>query len=185
MEINNAVTILHVGKLVTADKERLCVVHSLASKEALIRTSLPLESGQSVTLVLRNGFTVAAVVGFVQGEQVLLLFEGQMSTSAMLAEQRDGRGGREAIRLHITMPVSVATPGGDCNCLMHDISLSGVKVVDETESLTVGMEVQISIEGLGRRDANVCWRQKYNFGLQFHVPLGFKLLDQWTAQMQG
>jgi hypothetical protein len=185
MEIKNAVTILHVGKLVTADRERLCVVHSLASKEALIRTTLPLDSGQSVTLALRNGFTIAAVVGFVQGDQVLLMFEGQMSTSAMLAEQRDGRGGREAIRLHFTMPVSVTTPDGDCSCVMQDISLSGVKVIDENASLAVGTDVQISIEGLGKRDASVCWRQDRSFGLQFHVPLGFKLLDQWTAQMQG
>lgn len=182
MEIKNAVTLLHVGKLVTADRERLCLVHSLASKEALIRTSLPMQAGQSVTLSLRNGFTAAAVVGFIQGDQVLLLFEGQISTSTMLAEQREGRDGREVVRLNIIMPVIVTTPAGDHRCMMQDISMSGVKILAEQSMLAEEMHVQIMIDGLGRRDASVRWHEEGMFGLNFHVPLGFKLLDEWTMR---
>ena len=183
MEINNPVTILHVGKLVTATRECLCVVHSLSPREALVRTSLLLTVGESVTLGLRNGFAVSAVVGVIMGEQVSLLFEEHISISTILAEQRDGRSEREAVRLTITMPISVATAASVYTCVMQDISLFGTKVRDEMALLQENMQVQILIEGLGKRDATVRWCQQPYAGLIFDVALGFKVLDQWAARI--
>lgn len=183
MEINNPVTILHVGKLVTADRERLCVVHSLSSRQALVRTSLPLGAGESVTLGLRNGFSVSAVVGLVMSDLVSLLFEELVSITTILAEQRDGRSERGAVRLTIAMPISITTPTGVQVSMMQDISLFGIRVLDELEQLQDNLKVQVAIDGLGKRDATVRWRQSPYAGLSFEVPLGFKLLDQWTAQI--
>lgn len=185
MEINNPVTILHVGKLVTAHRECLCVVHSLAPREALVRTSLPLAIGESVTLGLRNGFTVSAVVGVIIGELVSLLFEEHISISTILAEQKNGRSEREAVRLTITMPISVTTPTGVYTCMMQDISLFGVKIADDMGQLQDNVKVQILIDGLGKRDAMVRWRQPPYVGLSFEVALGFKLLDQWTVRIMA
>ncbi|WP_313801919.1 PilZ domain-containing protein [Sphingobium sp.] len=185
MEINNAVTILHVGKLITPQRECLCVVHSLSAREALIRATLPLEAGQSVTLGLRNGFSVPAIVAVFRGEQALLMFEEHVSISTILAEQRNGRDERGGVRLNISMPVSVTTPTGRHSCAMKDISLSGMMIQDDAALLEEGMQVEILIDGLGKRDATVCWRSAPHAGLSFHVPLGFKLLDQWAAQLSG
>ena len=183
LEINNPVTILHVGKLVTADRERLCVVHSLSSRQALVRTSLPLGIGESVTLGLRNGFSVPAVVGVIMGDHVSLLFEDLVSMTTILAEQRDGRTERGAVRLAISMPVSIIAPTGVQVGMMQDISLFGVRVLDELGKLQEDQKVQVAIDGLGKRDATVRWRQSPYAGLSFEVALGFKLLDQWTAQI--
>lgn len=185
MEENNAVSILHVGKLITAHKECLCVVHSLSSREALIRANMPLNVGQSVTLGLRNGFAVPAIVGFIRSEQISLLFEQHISISTILAEQRNGRDEREAVRLNIAMPVSLIMQTGTRSCMMQDISLFGIKILDETAMLTEGMQIQLLIDGLGKRDAMVRWLQPPYAGLSFQVALGFKLLDQWTAQING
>lgn len=185
MEANSAVTILHVGKLVTAQRECLCVVHALSPREAHIRASIPLEIGQSVTLGLRNGFSVPAIVGFIRSEQISLLFEQHISISTILAQQRNGRDEREAVRLNIAMPVSLITPTGTQSAMMHDISLFGVRIMDEAALLTEGMQVQIVVEGLGKRDATVRWHQHPFAGLSFDVALGFKLLDQWTMQIIG
>ena len=183
MDHNNPITILHVGKLVTAHRECLCVVHSLSSREAQVRTSLPLSIGESVTLGLRNGFAVSAVVGVIMGEHISLLFEEHISITTILAEQRSGRSEREAVRLNITMPIAVTTPAGVYNCTMQDISLFGVKVADDMGQLQENMQVQILIGGLGKRDAIVRWHQLPYSGLSFEVALGFKLLDQWTARI--
>lgn len=183
--MENPVSILHVGKLITPHREYLCVVHSLSSREALVRTSLRLAPGESVTLGLRNGFSMAAIVGMVQGEQVALMFEGHVSTSVILAEQRNGRDEREAVRLNIVMPVSLITPYGSHGCTMQNISLFGIKLLDEASLLTEGMEVQVLVEGLGKRDATVRWCRAPYAGLNFHVALGFKVLDQWAMQVNG
>lgn len=185
MEVNNPVTILHVGKLVTAHKECLCVVHSLSPREALVRTSLPIKAGESVTLGLRNGFSVSAVVGINMGEHVSLLFEEHIAISTILAEQRNGRSEREAVRLNIVMPVSVSAITGTHSCMMQDISLFGVRILDEAGALRENMHVQVLIEGLGKRDALVRWHQDSHAGLSFEVALGFKLLDQWTTQIMS
>jgi hypothetical protein len=183
VDANNPVTILHVGKLVTAHRECLCVVHSLSPREALVRTSLPMIAGESVTLGLRNGFSVSAVVGIHMGEHVSLLFEEHISISTIIAEQRNGRSEREAVRLNIVMPITVSAITGTHSCMMQDISLFGVKILDEADQLRENMKVQVIVEGLGKRDATVRWRQDSYAGLSFEVALGFKLLDQWTAQI--
>lgn len=179
MENKNAVTILHVGKLVTARRECLCVVHSLSPRAASIRVSLPLEIGQSVTLGLRNGFAVPGVVSIIQSEHASLIFEEHVSISIILAEQRNGRDEREAVRLSISLPVSVTTQTGVHHCMMQDISLFGIKLLDEAATLEEGAQVQLLIDGLGKRDAVVVWREHPYAGLHFQVALGFKLLDQW------
>ena len=185
MEVNKSVTILHVGKLVTAHKECLCVVHSLSPREALVRTSLPMKAGESVNLGLRNGFSVSAVVGMNMGDHVSLLFEEHIAISTIIAEQRQGRSEREAVRLNIVMPVTVATITGMHSCTMQDISLFGIKLLDEADQLRENMKVQVIVEGLGKRDAMVRWREDDYVGLSFEVALGFKLLDQWTAQIMA
>ena len=184
MDKKSTVSILHLGKLITADRECLCVVHSLAPREALIRVTLPLAAGQSVTLGLRNGYSVPAIVGAVQGEQASLIFEEHVSIATILAEQRNGRDERESVRLDIVVPVSVITPTSTYSCMMQDISLFGLKVRDELAMLQEETQVQIQIEGLGKRDAMVRWRQHPYAGLNFKVPLGFKLLDQWSMQLK-
>ncbi|GLV25228.1 PilZ domain-containing protein [Sphingobium sp. Cam5-1] len=185
MEVNKSVTILHVGKLVTAHKECLCVVHSLSPREALVRTSLPMMAGESVTLGLRNGFSVSAVVGMNMGDHVSLLFEEHIAISTIIAEQRQGRSEREAVRLNIVMPITVCAVTGTHSCMMQDISLFGIKVLDEAGQLRENMKVQVFVEGLGKRDAMVRWCQDTYAGLSFEVALGFKLLDQWAAQIMG
>jgi PilZ domain len=183
MEKNKPISILHVGKLVTTERECLCVVHSLSPREALVRASLPLSPGQSVLLGLRNGFTVPAIVGIIQGDQISLIFEEHVSISTILAEQRNGREEREAVRLSIARPISIVTPHGTHSCMMQDISLFGMKVLDEAGLLQEATPVQLIIEGLGKRDATVRWRQQPYAGMVFKVALGFKLLDQWAAQI--
>ena len=176
------VSILHIGKLTTTESECLCVVHSLSPREALVKASLPFSPGQSVTLGLRNEFSVPAVVSIVQGEQISLIFEEHVSISTILAQQRNGRDERAAVRLAIQMRTSIVTPQGVVGCMMQDISLFGLKVLDEAGLLEEGEQVQVTIDGLGKRDAFVRWRQHPYAGLRFQVPLGFKLLDQWATQ---
>lgn len=179
MEKKNGVTILHVGKLVTAQRECLCVVHSLSSRAAAIRVSVPLEIGQSVTLGLRNGFAVPGIVSIIQSEHVSLIFEEHISISTILAEQRNGRDEREAVRMSISLSVSVTTQTGVHQCMTQDISLFGIRLFDEAAILEEGAQVQILIDGLGKREAVVVWREPPYAGLHFQVALGFKLLDQW------
>ena len=86
------------------------------------------------------------------------------------------------MRLTIQMRTSIVTPQGVVGCMMQDISLFGLKVLDEAGLLEEGEQVQVTIDGLGKRDAFVRWRQHPYAGLRFQVPLGFKLLDQWATQ---
>lgn len=148
-----------------------------------MRTSLPLPAGESVTLGLRNGLFIPAIVGMHMGVHVSLLFDDQVDISTVIAEQSNGRGEREAVRLNIAMPVTVSTLTGLRSCMMEDISLFGVKILDDSDELHEHMQAQISIEGLGKRDAMVRWRQDAHVGLSFKVALSFKILDQWAVQI--
>lgn len=177
-----AITLLHVGKLVTADRQCLCLIHALSPREALIRVSLPLTIGQSVTMGLRNGMTVPGVVAIIHGGQVSLLFEEQIPISRMLAEHQRGGGSEESVRLTVTTPASIVVGEDSYRCMLQDISLLGLKIRDGGAKLSQGMQVQIEIEGLGKRDAEVRWREDPYTGLRFDVPLGFKMLDQWAIQ---
>lgn len=179
MFTNNAVS-SHIGKLITADRQCLCLVNALAPREALIRASLPLMAGQSVTLGLRNGLAVPAVVAFTQGEQVSLLFEKLIPISTMLAEQRRGMDPEESVRLTMTAPVSITTPKGSHSCILQDISLLGMKVRNGTTALDEGMLVQVSIKDLGKRDAQIRWCNGPYIGLRFQLALGYRMLDEWT-----
>ncbi|HEX7877093.1 MAG TPA: PilZ domain-containing protein [Sphingobium sp.] len=184
MTISNAIAKSHIGKLVTSDRQCLCLVHALAPTEAMVQASLPLAVGQSVTLGLRNGFTVPAIISIIQGEQVSLMFEERIAISTMLAEQRRGLDERESVRLTISAPISIVDQDQKYPCILQDISLLGIKVRDDAAILNEGKQVQVLIEGLGKRDAEVRWSNASYAGLCFQVPLGYRMLDEWTLQQK-
>lgn len=182
MSARNSISMLHIAKLVAADRQSLCLVRTLSPREAVIRSSLPVVPGESVTLTLRSGYDVAAVVSAVQDERIDLVFEAAIPLSTLLAEQQRGRQGLESVRLSISGPVTVDIQDSTYICALQDISLFGAKLRDDAAVLDAGMDVQIHIKGLLKRQAVICWRQGLDAGLRFRSSLGYELLDQWIRQ---
>lgn len=181
MSAGNAISLLHIGKLVMPHRQSLCLVRSLAPGHAIVRASLPVTPGSGVVLGLRNGMAVAARVGSADRERIMLTFPRPIAMERLVAEQARGRAGPESVRLAVSGSASVTIVDRTMVAPLRDISLFGVRLDDPDDALAPGAQVMLHIAGLARRSAIVRWQQDGQAGLRFAFSLGYELLDGWLA----
>lgn len=181
MSAGNAISLLHIGKLVMPHRQSLCLVRTLAPGHAIVRASLPVTPGSAVTLGLRNGMGIVARVGSAHGERIMLAFPRPIAMERLVKEQARGRAGPESVRLAVSGSASVTVDDRTMVAPLRDISLFGVRLDDPAGALTPGAQVMLHIAGLARRSATVRWQQDGQAGLRFAFSLGYELLDGWLA----
>lgn len=179
MSVERAISLLHIGKLATGSRQSLCLVRSLACDHAVVRASLPVVSGDRVTLGLRNGLSIAASVGDIQGERIWLNYVQPVSMNRLATEQMRGCNGPESVRIAVSGEVGVEAEGKRITAPLLDISLFGMRIADRTGALRPGGQVDVHIAGLTRRSAVIRWQADGYAGLRFDHSLGYELLDNW------
>jgi hypothetical protein len=181
MSAQQAISLLHIGKLATPHRQSLCLVRTIGPAHAMVRASLPVLQGASVTLGLRNGMAIAAQVESSENERIMLTFSQAMTMERLITDQARGRCGPESVRLAVAGAARVETGGRDIVCHLRDLSLFGVQLSDPTNTLTPDAQVTVHIAGLARRAATVRWIRDGHAGLRFGFSLGYELLDHWLA----
>ena len=181
MSVVGAISLLHIGKLVASNRQSLCLIRTLAPDHAIVRASLPVSGGSSVTLGLRNGMAIAARVEGVQSERIMLTFPHRLAMERLVEEQARGRSGPESVRLTVAGKVSVETDRRTMITTLRDLSLFGLQLNDPTCVLVPNTPAIVHIAGLARRQANVRWHRDGRSGLRFAYSLGYELLDGWIA----
>lgn len=184
MSAEHAISLLHIGKLVMPNRQRLCLVRTLSPSHATVRASLPVSPGTNVRLGLRHGMTITARVESAQRERIMLTFPQPLAIERLMAEQSRGRCGPESVRLSVAGVASVETGGRTIIAPLRDISLFGVQLDDPTGTLFHDAQVTVHIAGLARRAATVRWHRDGHSGLRFAFSLGYELLDQWLAEQE-
>lgn len=179
MSMERAISLLHIGKLASKDRQSLCLVRSLASDHAIVRASLPVASGDSVTLGLRNGLSIIASVATMEGERIRLNYTQPISMDLLAAEQVRARTGPESVRIAVSGEVEVEADGRRISALLLDISLFGMRITDHADALRPGVSVDVHIAGMTWRSATIRWQADGHAGLRFVHSLGYELLDNW------
>lgn len=181
MTVRDFISLLQIGKLTTAGRQGLCLVRSMSSEQAIVRTSLSLTIGETVQLGLRNGHDLRAIVSEVDGERVVLQLAHPVSLPLLTHPHRRGLNGPESVRLATDCPVLIAMDGQTSRTRMLDISLFGMKIADD-RGLCQGREICVHVDGLARRDAQIRWCADGQAGLRLAFGLGYELLDAWLRR---
>ncbi|WP_298397794.1 PilZ domain-containing protein [Sphingobium sp.] len=181
MTVRDFISLLQIGKLSTAGRQGLCLVRSMSSEQAIVRTSLSLRIGEDVQLGLRNGHDLHAIVTEAAGERVVLQFYHAISLSLLTHPHRRGLKGPESVRFATDCPVAMDMDGQTWTTRMLDISLFGMKIADD-RGLSPGRDLCVHVDGLARRDAQVRWSSDGQAGLQLAFGLGYELLDVWLRR---
>lgn len=170
---------LHVAKLSTGDREALCVVHGLASRDATVRTSLSLQLGQSVRLTLRSGCELDATVVASHTPKIYLMFERAIPLPKLLAEQRRGNHTLESVRFAASASAVLYQADRPLPCRLLDISLFGARIRLEEPDIVFDEVLQIHIPDLLIQEATIRWREDGDAGLSFRHSLGYNQLERW------
>ncbi len=180
---SEAISLLQIAMIETASARGLCLVRKFSVHGAALRVRFPLNAGMIVTLALRDGHEIAGKVRAVDGERVELDFIGDVDLAATLLHPRPAGAPREAVRVPIRMPVVLGAGSASYPGLTRNISLRGIGLeMEEDIDLTRGQEVQLHVDGLGYRESRIIWCHSGQVGLEFIVPLGFNVLDEWLRR---
>lgn len=174
-----SIAMLHVAKLSTDGREALCVVHGLASRDATVRTSLPLQLGQSVRLTLRSGCDLDATVVASHTPKIYLMFKQAIPLPKLLAEQRRGNHTLESVRFAATGSAILYRDGQPLSCQLVDISLFGARIRLEESNVAADEALQIHIPDLLIQEATIRWKEDGDAGLSFRHSLGYNQLERW------
>lgn len=176
-------SLLRVGKLVTPEDQRLCMIRNISSAGAMIKLYQAIEVGRSIEVEVTPDCPVAATVIWVQDDLAGIAFVEPIDVIAALkGGSRMGPYRRVARtpRLRIRRPATLHTDDLECDVMLCDLSLNGAKF--ETDAaLATEMEVALFVEGLPPLTGRVRWCHDLHAGMEFDIPVQMDVLAQWLV----
>ncbi|MEE2742202.1 MAG: PilZ domain-containing protein [Pseudomonadota bacterium] len=182
MAVDHFLSLLHIGSVEAVGMRALCVIHRLSAQEMTIRTALPLVPSMQVTISARGGHKLPGWATQMAGQRVTIRLDRSIDPEALIHACRRARTGAESVRLPIDLPVQLRIAGRLLRYRTIDISLRGLRIALTGPPLNVGEQVEVHLDGLGRRNARIMWIAGMQAGLRFDHGLGFELLDLWLRQ---
>lgn len=176
-------SLLRIGKLVTAEEQRLCMIRNISSAGAMLRLYQPIDVGASVEIEVTPDCPVGATVIWIQDDLAGVAFHQRIDVIAALrGSPRMGPYRRVARtpRLRIRKPATMHTDEIEQQVMLCDVSLNGAKFETDAE-LATGMEVALFVDGLPPLTGKVRWCHDEHAGMEFDIPVPMDVLAAWTA----
>jgi hypothetical protein len=176
-------SLLRIGKLVTANEQRLCMIRNISSAGAMLRLYQPIDIGASVEIEVTPDCPVGATVIWTQDDLAGVAFDQPIDVIAALrGGPRMGPYRRVARtpRLRIRRPATMHTDDIEQQVMLCDLSLNGAKF-ETGAALATGMEVALFVDGLPPLTGKVRWCHDEHAGMEFDIPVPMDVLAAWTA----
>lgn len=176
-------TLLRVGKLVTAEDERLCMIRNISSAGAMLKLYQPIAVGAAVQVEVTPDRPVAATVIWVQDEFAGVAFDTPIDVVAAL--RGEGQAGpyrrvARTPRLQVRRPALMHTDEIEREVMLCDLSLNGAKIETDLE-LAGDLEVALFVDGLPPLSGRIRWCRDARAGMEFDIPVQMDVLAGWMS----
>ena len=182
-----ALSVLQIGKLITAEGQSLCTLHSVTASGATAQATIALAVGTPVAIGFRSSHILTGRVASSRNMLTTIVFDEPADIDSLLAVQHYGVSGRflpDSVRVELFSTVHVEVDGKSFDAELFDISLSGAKLAD-AEAFMIGTRIILSIDGLPMRSGYVRWRRDGRAGVAFNLGMPFEVLSAWVLQQQS
>lgn len=175
---SRVVPVLRVGKILTDDGERLCIIRNASSEGLMVQTPGLHKVGARVEVEAKSDLVLSGTIVWVNDDMIGVRFDGEtdiqeiLTTSTMPGSRRP-----RPPRLTISGQVRVRVGADYHRCELKDISQGGVKI--EKGDLPIDEEAIIMLSGMQPVKASVRWNREGMTGLAFQKPIQFDALLRW------
>lgn len=176
------ITVLQIGKLVTARQQMLCLVRNISAGGVKIYALRSLAIDERLRIEFRSGATAEGVVMWTEGNIAGIRFDIAIDIAQLLGTGSSARPDVKLPRhprLEIKADAMVEWEEGTFSAEILNISQTGVCVELEPPPL-VHQSVSLKIEGLPSTLARVVWKKGNRVGLAFSQSLSYEALGHWV-----
>lgn len=180
-------TLLRVGKLVTAQDERLCMIRNISSAGAMIKLYQPIGPGEAIQVEVTPDCPVAATVIWERDDLAGIAFDRPIDVIAALrGGSRDNpyRRVTRTPRLQIRRTARICTEEFEVAVQLCDVSLKGAKF-EFDDPLPIDSELGLFVDGLPALCGRVRWWKDGRAGIEFDIPLQMDMLAEWVGASAG
>lgn len=167
-------TTLRIGKLVCAGAEELCLIRNISEGGLMLRVYSRRWPGERVTIELKSDQCVAGAVLWAKEDMVGIRFDQPVDVNQVLRNERNPVGHRpRSPRLTAQSRARLRIGDENSAAELCDLSQGGAKIRVE-QTLTVGDEVILTINGMRPIRSVVRWQVREHAGVAFvaAIPLG-------------
>lgn len=170
---------LRVGKITSAAGTFPCRVRNLSSRGFMAQAATPPRQGDAVTLELREGERLQAVVGWVRQDKFGATFSKAHDLNSLVSGAPLAQGHqRRSARFQCEGMGTMRTPGQNHFVTVTNVSQTGICVALEG-IVRAGEQVSCDIDGLGRVEGAVRWHRDGQAGISLNEPLAYDVLAHW------
>ena len=178
------VTIFRPGKITHSKGEELCLVRNISPDGAMAQVGNIFAIGEDVILDFRFEEQIRATVAWLRDGHVGLQFAVPIDLSGVFALSSDDGRKPRAPRLRIPAAGRLQVDRDVIQIVLTDVSQAGAKI-HSSARLAPGMDVLLSLDGLGDLHATVRWARGGLAGVAFSRPIGIWQLAAWVRDQRG
>jgi hypothetical protein len=162
---------LRAAKLVSPAGEFLCILRDVSATGLKARLFHPVPPGEPIMLELGNGARYPLEPVWTEDDHVGFQFcNGPVDLTELVDEA--SHFPKRQLRLKLALPITVATPAGLMEGVLHDLSQHGA-LIEVDHFLALRQIVKLGSADFPDRHARVRWRNGKAHGLVFHE--GFRM----------
>lgn len=175
--------LIQAAKLITADREYLCVVRDASAEGLKVRHFGQVPDCEELDIELSNGETFP--VAFIWQDETYagLRFRGDVDLSRVVSLSKDELP-RRKLRLNTVAPADVSWDGRIAQATLLNLSQQGAAIECE-HRFAVDQMIRLDIDGLQPIFAKVRWRHSAQYGLVFETTLGFEELATTIGRLNA
>jgi len=175
-------TVLQIGKLVTARQQMLCLVRNISAGGAKIYALRSLAIDERLRIEFRSGAAAEGAVMWTEGNIAGIRFDHAIDILRLLGAGKSATPDVQLPRhprLEIRASAKVEWEGKTFPAEVLNISQTGV-CLELEPGLLPHQSVSLKIEGLPFTLARVVWKKGNQAGLAFSQSLAYEALGHWV-----
>jgi len=175
-------TLFRVGSIFIGETRELCLVKNISAGGALIRAYCPLQTGQHLTVEIKEGHPVPGRVSWDRGSDFGIEFDSPIDVVELLTGDSEGRRPRMP-RIETSCIGFIREGAVVHRAQILNISQGGISA-EVPNTLTVGGDVTVSLTGLPPQKGVVRWCSSGRYGIAFNTVIGLPVLIDWLHRTQ-
>ncbi|MCA1749900.1 MAG: PilZ domain-containing protein [Sphingomonadales bacterium] len=175
-------TVLQAGKIVTADKQELCLIRNISARGMMAEIFSDFETGDKIGIEFKAGTETRGTIRWVEDGRAGIEFQWPIDVHHVLAPHGASLAPRSP-RLSIDGTAMITVYETRFALPVVDISQGGLKI-EHRGRLETGDEVIVSIEGLPVRRATVRWSDSETAGIGFTRVMPLDRIAYWAARQR-
>ena len=175
-------TLFRVGTIIVDDRRELCLIKNVSAGGMLIRAYSNLQTGAAISIEMKQGEPIPAIVSWTRDECAGIEFEAPVDVVELLANSMTGPKPRMP-RIEVTCFASVRQDGQVYGMKARDVSQGGIKA-DSDRDLKIGAEVVVTLPGLPPIPGVVRWKDAGSYGITYNRLLALSDLVCWLQNQR-